>query len=180
VELKKNKSKELRDAFGMLWQGELDALKQVAEGCQIIVNIGAGVGTSGLAFREVAGESATIYTVDISEGGPTGGMENERTAFADTGMTLPIQILGDSAEVGRAWDKGQVDLVFVDGDHSPDSVRADIHAWLPWVKNGGIIVFHDYNDGVWQGVKGVVDELMVGYEPILHVENLIAYRVQSG
>jgi len=37
-------------------------------------------------------------------------------------------------------------LVFIDGDHEYDSVRADIDAWRPLVREGGIICGHDHCD----------------------------------
>jgi hypothetical protein len=39
---------------------------------------------------------------------------------------------------------GYFDMVYLDGDHSADAVEADIKAWVPKVKKGGIIGGHDY------------------------------------
>lgn len=50
-----------------------------------------------------------------------------------------------------------LDFVFIDANHSYDYVRQDILAWMPKVKDGGIISGHDYNPR-W-GVKQAVDEL---------------------
>ena len=41
------------------------------------------------------------------------------------------------------WD-GYFDCVFVDADHTYDGVIADLKAWLPKVRKGGIICGHDY------------------------------------
>lgn len=41
-----------------------------------------------------------------------------------------------------------VDFVYVDADHSYDAVKQDIHAWLPKMKDGGILAGHDYG---WAG-----------------------------
>ena len=53
-------------------------------------------------------------------------------------------------EVGIAF-------VFVDADHSYGSVRADIAAWLPLVRPGGIISGHDLNVE-FPGVRQAVEE----------------------
>lgn len=40
---------------------------------------------------------------------------------------------------------GQVHFVFLDGDHSLEAVRAEVRAWLPKLKPGGILAGHDYD-----------------------------------
>lgn len=49
-----------------------------------------------------------------------------------------------------------VDYVYIDADHSYESVLADITAWYPKIKEGGIISGHDYK--WWQTVKKAVDD----------------------
>lgn len=150
------------DAFGFLSNFEAAALMTVAHGIReknpVFVNIGAGAGTSGLALREGC-QRAKIYTVDISPGGPLGGMENEVNAFADTDLELPTQILGDSKEVGAIWKWGEIDLLFIDGDHSYEGCRGDLAAWLPHLKPGGWLLVHDYDGKFWPDVTRVMDEL---------------------
>jgi predicted O-methyltransferase YrrM len=36
-----------------------------------------------------------------------------------------------------------IDVLFIDADHAYESVRADYETWLPYVKVGGLILFHD-------------------------------------
>lgn len=45
--------------------------------------------------------------------------------------------------VGR-FEDGSLDFVYLDGNHGIDSVRADIAAWWPKVKIGGIVSGHDF------------------------------------
>jgi predicted O-methyltransferase YrrM len=49
---------------------------------------------------------------------------------------------GLSAAVAASWNR-PIDLLFVDGDHSYDGCGSDIRAWLPFVRPGGWVAFHD-------------------------------------
>jgi predicted O-methyltransferase YrrM len=167
----------LADWLGYLTRKEVDLLKQLASSlCKqspVFVNIGAGAGTSGLALAEAC-PGADLYTVDIRPGGPLGGLESERNAFAGTGLVLPTQILGDSKLVGLEW-RIPIDLLFVDGDHSDTGVAGDIDAWLPHVRAGGIVAFHDYGSEKWPHVKAVVDVKMVNATVIANAGRVIAF-----
>lgn len=55
-----------------------------------------------------------------------------------------------------------LDFAFIDGNHLYESVRADIAAWWPKVRPGGLLTGHDYGiyrdaEGLW-GVRRAVDE----------------------
>ncbi len=54
---------------------------------------------------------------------------------------------------------GSVDFVFVDGDHDYEGVRADIVAWLPKLKSGGVIAGDDHT-AEYPGVRRAVAELL--------------------
>ncbi len=62
-----------------------------------------------------------------------------------------------SVSAAEMFDPGELDLVFIDGDHSYEGARADIAAWTPKVKEGGILAGHDYY-ARWPGVVRAVDE----------------------
>jgi predicted O-methyltransferase YrrM len=68
-----------------------------------------------------------------------------------------------SLEAAAKIADDSLDLVFLDGDHSYSSVRADIDAWLPKVRKGGVLSGHDYNNTAkygdyFKGVDRAVDE----------------------
>ncbi|MBV8523326.1 MAG: class I SAM-dependent methyltransferase, partial [Acetobacteraceae bacterium] len=53
----------------------------------------------------------------------------------------------------------KVDLVHLDGGHDYRSVMADLQAWWPLVRPGGILIGDDYNtNGVWPEVRQAFDE----------------------
>jgi len=59
---------------------------------------------------------------------------------------------------------GQLDWAYLDGNHSRDSVEADLVSWWSKIKSGGIMAGHDYydNHSDYQncGVKSAVDEFV--------------------
>lgn len=76
----------------------------------------------------------------------------------DTNTRHLIQdIKGLSHEMAERFSDNYFDFVFIDADHSYDSVKKDIDSWFSKVKQGGIIAGHDYldkdpNDGVTKAV----------------------------
>lgn len=38
-----------------------------------------------------------------------------------------------------------IHLLFIDGDHHYDVVKADVNNWTPKVAPGGVVIFHDFN-----------------------------------
>jgi len=176
----KGKALALANAFGFLFPGELfliQALVQSLPEDATVVQLGAGVGTASLGMVEMR-PSVHAFTVDISTGGPFGGLENERNAFKDTGLKLPKQILGDSQKVWAKWADGPIDLLFIDADHDLPGVRIDTEKWTPLIKVGGYALFHDYSSNNWPKVAATVDELMIApeWERVILVDTIIAFR----
>lgn len=176
------------DWTGYLYHAEVDALKELALSLPAnphVINIGAGNGTSGLAFME-SRKDLHLYTIDIQlESSPFGCLEGEEMVMRDAGFwgdPRHQQIHGDSKEVGHNWRTlgyPLVDMVFVDGGHQYHEATGDINIWLPLIKAGGIMAVHDFEKTakIWPGVDRAVRELLVGkYEKVLQVETLIAFR----
>lgn len=66
----------------------------------------------------------------------------------------------DTVEAAKTVEDGSLDFVFVDADHSYEGCKADIEAWLPKLKPGGLMCGHDYAHPEFPkwGVKQAVDE----------------------
>lgn len=48
-----------------------------------------------------------------------------------------------SLDAAGSFEDASLDVVFLDGDHRYDFIRADIEAWLPKLKPNGIMCGHD-------------------------------------
>jgi hypothetical protein len=64
-------------------------------------------------------------------------------------------------------EKRYFDLVFIDADHTFDAVFEDIQAWLPLIRDGGVLCGHDYYKGAGArhpGVAKAVDSIFDSVE----------------
>lgn len=64
---------------------------------------------------------------------------------------------GTSGQGSVACAKTQFDFVFIDANHSYESVRRDIELWLPLVRPAGLMAGHDYG-GTYRGVIRAVND----------------------
>lgn len=197
-------SESLRADFKYLFRDELPFLKSLPAMIDrspcVVINIGAGAGTSGLAFLECR-DDLELHTIDITAGdSPFGCLYAEREVVSSAGLAHLWRVRWfqhhmDSKAMAIWWDKGLVDLCFIDGGHEYEDCAGDILGWLPHIRSGGIMAVHDYRKGeiptgpdgyhadgphplVWEGVDRAVDELLLGrYDIIGRVDSLIAFRV---
>jgi predicted O-methyltransferase YrrM len=63
-----------------------------------------------------------------------------RLALYDTTI-----VKADSVQAASVWPDGHFDFVYIDGDHSEAAVIADLMAWGPKVRKGGVLSGHDWN-----------------------------------
>ena len=68
-------------------------------------------------------------------------------------------VRGWSDAVAKQFDDESVDLVFLDADHSEEWVLRDLQAWMPKLRDGGVIAGHDYDAPHHPGVKKAVDRV---------------------
>lgn len=91
-----------------------------------------------------------------------GGMWDDFVGNIDRfGLTDRVRALwSTSLNAANLLSTTMYDLVFIDADHSYEAVKADIEAWWPKVKIGGILAFHDYdhNGRSWPDVHKAIHE----------------------
>ena len=78
-----------------------------------------------------------------------------------------------------AGKRGTIDFIFIDGDHSYEACKADIAAWAPLVKKGGVIAFHDFGSRADGVTRAIFEATKAGrFEAIVGVAGtIIAFRM---
>jgi predicted O-methyltransferase YrrM len=119
---------------------------QVPPGCTA-VEIGSFKGKSSAYIASGLAPSARLACVDVWENRamPYDPPEDVLPEFQRNTTLYRDKIdtyRGLSADVARNW-KSRIDLLFIDGDHSYEGCLGDIDAWLPHVRPGGWVAFHD-------------------------------------
>lgn len=64
---------------------------------------------------------------------------------------------GDSTLSAALYENDSLDFVYLDANHSYEMVVSDIQAWLPKLKEGGVLGGHDYEQ---PGVKRAVQDIL--------------------
>ena len=133
---------------------EASVLARLAGQATRVVELGVYEGSSAVVFCRAMAPGAELHLVDpfVDESGwalPRNWSTVPAAArmavwrVARRGGPRTRWHIARSQDVGRRWDGGEVDLVFVDGDHSPEGCREDWDVWHPHVRPGGAIAFHD-------------------------------------
>jgi predicted O-methyltransferase YrrM len=161
---------------------EAALLRELAAGRRRVVEIGVYEGSSAVVLCEVLGPEAELHLVDPfghhADALPAGWAATERAGrrvvaravrrHDGPGVHWHIDF---SAPVARRWRGGEIDLLFIDGDHREAGVAEDWELWHGLVGPGGTVVFHDARAGRpdGRGLPGptaVVDRLFRGPEAL--------------
>jgi peptidoglycan/xylan/chitin deacetylase (PgdA/CDA1 family) len=170
---------------GPMWFSAADIYaRQVAraEAGSVFVELGAWKGR-GTAFMGVeianSGKAIRFFTVDHWRGGDDEGHALDEDVQAgrlyETFLAniAPVSehvvaIRAETVEAAEQFEDGSVDFVFVDAGHSYEDARADLAAWWPKVKQGGVMAGDDWlEDGVQRAASEFfgAEGLEVSVEP---------------
>ncbi len=132
----------------------------------VIVEIGSARGYSTCAFSLGCSENGhgMVYAIDphaqndwtdVGTGGATEDFLRERLRSYQLEPYCTI-LKKTSVEAAAGWSKN-IDLLFIDGDHTMAGVRNDFEAFGRWVGPEGLLIFHDSaweHDKPWVSYKG--------------------------
>lgn len=176
-------------------------LTRLAAGARSVVEIGVYEGSSAWVFCDALTPDARLHLIDpfVDESGWAlrAGWRATPAATrlavwrrARSGGPERCWHIARSQDVGRDWHGPQVDLVFIDGDHSPEACREDWDVWHPHVRARGALAFHDARAGLAGGTgspgpTSVVADLFRVPEPpdgwriVEEVDSLVVVRRSS-
>ena len=126
----------------------------------VVVEVGVYCGRS-LAYyisqMQLAKKSHSVYAVDV--------WINNYGRFLEYAFNSGINkyitpVRADSVIASYGFADNSVDFCFIDADHRYKYVKADILAWLPKVKESGILAGHDLDAKQCGGVRKAVEEVL--------------------
>lgn len=132
---------------GLLTRGDMEAFAFAARNSQgLALSIGVFKGLS-MSVLHSANPDLRQVGIDACRG-ISGQLEFIVQERLDAALET-LKRLGDarlivaySTEAAKDW-RDPIDLLIIDGDHSPTGAMADLRDWSPMVRPGGRIVMHD-------------------------------------
>jgi hypothetical protein len=134
------------------WKGHYTFAKWLVHEMQPdqVVDLGVDYGYSTFVFASALRENGKgiVTGIDLFVGD---GMTGMRSTYAQVINNINVFsfnnveiIKGDFYTESQQWNRS-IDILHIDGYHSYEAVLNDFTNWSPFVKEDGIIVFHDIN-----------------------------------
>jgi predicted O-methyltransferase YrrM len=125
---------------------EHEALMRHACNAQTAVEIGVAEGASAVALRAAMPPSGTLHLIDpfhLSRIPALNFLKRAARRTVNSAGTARINwIEAFSGDAVGGWN-APIDFLFIDGDHREEAVERDWLEWSPFVKQEGVIAFHD-------------------------------------
>lgn len=164
---------------------KIEVAKAILHACDhpFVVEIGVNLGTFGIGLVSALA-TATIVAVDPYD------CSRDCYPYTDVAydivhnLSSPFRdryhlIRQTSANVSKWVANGTFDLVFIDGDHTYEGCHLDVQHWVPKLKAGGKVMFHDYSllyPGVTQCCHEAWQQWAVG-PPQVAIHDLLFFEV---
>ena len=74
----------------------------------------------------------------------------------------------DSASASKLFPDNFFDFIYIDGDHSYEAVKNDLHMWHPKLKKYGVMCGDDFSHISGRGVIEAVQEFSFEKKLIIH------------
>jgi predicted O-methyltransferase YrrM len=119
-----------------------DEVLKLGEG-DWVVELGVCNGNTAAVLCSAANDVGAQY-IGIDHFGLENDAPTVRRLFAENGLHGSIWNC-DTHVAGRVWE-APISLLFIDAGHDEANVKLDIKLWVKWVKPGGVVAFHDWDE----------------------------------
>ena len=154
----------------------LKTIKKNRSKINVAVELGSYIGGTSVYIIDALKKTAKLYCVDSF----VLNRKDVRPIFVnDVLPNFKTMVLLEKTTHNASQDfsKGQIDFLFIDADHQDHSIRQDCADWLPKVRSGGIVAFHDYGHSHFVHVKTRVNEATPNWK-LLGVEGHLAIKIK--
>jgi len=132
-----------------------------------MIEIGSYMGESTMMFASI-GLFKTIHSIDPHQGteefnelfGYSWGDVEKEYKLNTRHFDNIIHHKDFSYNVVDKFEDNSIDFIYIDAEHTYESVKKDLELYLPKLKVGGVIGGHDYMSDFWPGVCRAVEEVV--------------------
>ena len=160
---------EMIEMIGLHLESELLLLQKLASEVTdgVIVNIGTFQGKSTIYLASQS--DVRVYTIDPSEYELFDGYVEQFEL-----QNKIEKIISPSQEV--EW-REPIGLLFIDGCHRLESVAADYELYAPFIVSGGLLIFHDTEEGCYTHVNEFLeDNDLLDFVLEIELENMKCFK----
>jgi predicted O-methyltransferase YrrM len=129
-------------------------LLELARGRRYVVELGTATGWTTAAFA-LADPGRSVLSFDPV----VQPHRDEYLALVPARARERIELVQKPGVEGPQDATSAVDLLFIDSTHEREATVAEFRAWRPRLRPSAIVVFHDYDNPAFPGVREAVEDL---------------------
>ncbi len=132
---------------------DLRVLLRSARGCHRVVELGTATAWTAIALA-LEDPARRVISYD-----PFERPEPHRyLALVDAEVRSRIELVTAPGSTGPRSSE-PVDLLYIDSSHDREETIAEVHAWQPSLRPGALILFDDYLNSNFSGVRDAIEQL---------------------
>lgn len=148
----------------------LESIKSQKDKIDVAVELGCYAGGTSIILASELKAGARYYAIDIFA---INGDDIRESTIAKLAKYPNITLIEKTTKAAAYEFNKPIDWLFIDADHQDDSVLHDCQDWLPKVKSGGIVAFHDYFNTDFPSVARRVEETTLGWKLYQQADSLL-------